>query len=216
MANERLSELTQKWSQTLATLNEKLQEQVWFQQLKTKWDELDPQNRLYLKVSAVGGSAALVFFFTIAMLLSVRSLKQELTEKTDLLTLIQSSNEEIRSLKDANAGARISAPPNWKDFFEQVASSSGLDKSTLTVTESSGGGVASKDTGTIQESLFDLKLSHINIKQVVKFAYNVENSGQIVRLRALTIDTKNDPSGYLDTTVSVSSFSQAPGKGAEK
>lgn len=214
MANDQLASLAQKWSQTVATFNEKLQEQVWFQQLKTKWDELDSQNRLYLKFGAVGGSAALVFFFTIAMLLSVKSLKQELIEKTDLLTLIQASNEEIRTLKDANAGAQISAPPSWKDYFEQIATSSGLDKSTLTVAEGQPAGGSSKEASAIQETLFDLKLTHVNIKQVVKFAYQIENSGHIVRLRALTIDTGNDPSGYLNTVVSVSSFSQTPGKGA--
>ena len=226
MANDQSN--TQNFSQTLslkfAMLTEKLQEQVWFQQLKTKWDELDPQNRLYLKLGSLGGSFALLFFFLIAMMVSVRGLKQEFAEKTDLLTLIQASSEEIRTLKDANAGVRIAAPPNWRDFFEQVTAGAGLDKSALAVGDeqvvtSKESSKESRESGAIQESLFELKVNHANIKQVVKFAYQVENSGQLVRLRSLTIDTKNDPSGYLDSVVSVSAFSQVPagiGKGAEK
>lgn len=208
------NDFSQKWSQSLAAFQEKIQEQVWFQQLKAKWDELDLQHRLYLKIGAVAGSVLLVFFFTIAMLLSVRGLKQDLAEKTDLLTSIQASNEEIRTLKNTNAGIKISAPPAWRDYFEQVASTSGFDKTSLTMGDEQV--EAGKDASGIQESLFDLKLNHVNIKQVIKFAYNVENSGQLVRLRALTIDTKNDPSGYLDAIVSVSSFSQAAAKGTEK
>ena len=60
-----------------------------------------------------------------------------------------------------------------------------------------------------KEAMFDLKLKHVTIRQVVRYAFFLESGGKPVKLRNLTIDTKGDPSGYLDATLAVSGFAVA-------
>ena len=63
-----------------------------------------------------------------------------------------------------------------------------------------------------KESLFDLSLKKVSIRQVVKLAYFLESGSQPVKLRNLSIDTNADASGYLDATLSVSTFTLNEGK----
>lgn len=186
-----------------------LNEQPWFQQLKAKWEELDPQSRGYLKIAAASATALLFLYLVLSSLWGVHQLKRELADKNELLTMINSANDEVRRLHETGT-----PPPaadqagNWGSYFETMASNSGLDKSAMTVSaEKPGtGGAATK------ESLFDIALKKATIRQVVKFAYFVENGNRPVKLRNLVIDTNADPSGYLDATLSVSAFSLNEGK----
>jgi hypothetical protein len=190
-------------------LGEKLNEQVWFQQLKSKWDELDPQSRLYLRYAATAGAMLLAVGLVFSSWLSVRGLKKELAEKNDLLVLIQSANDEMRRLKDAvpraATGGRPGETPDapWPAYLESTASTAGIDKSVLTVGAEKAG--ASSDQA--KESLIDLQLKRVSIKQVVRYAFYLENGARPVKLRNLAIDTQGDPEGYMNATLSVSAFS---------
>ena len=46
----------------------------------------------------------------------------------------------------------------------------------------------------------------MNIKQVVRYAASLESGSRPIKLRNLLIDTKTDPSGYLDATLALSAF----------
>ena len=120
-------------------LGEKLNEQVWFQQIKAKWEELDPQSRLYLKYATTGGTILLVVMMVFSSWLGVRSLKKELADKNDLLTLIQSANDEMRRLKDSMPKAATGGQPGdqpdaaWSGYLESTAATAGIDKASVTV-----------------------------------------------------------------------------------
>ncbi len=141
-------------------------------------------------------------------------MKKELTEKNELVTLIQSATNEMRQLKDsAPAGARTQNGGNgpWAPFLEQVATSSGIDKAALTVANEKTAPQpkdAPKEGGT-KETLMDVTLKKVNIKQVIRFINSLENGSRPVKLRALSIDTKNEATGYLDAVLSISGFSLA-------
>ncbi len=49
----------------------------------------------------------------------------------------------------------------------------------------------------------------MNLKQLVQYAFTLENGTRPVKLRHMTVDTGEDPSGYLNATLSVSTFSLA-------
>lgn len=196
--NERIKEWIEQASDSI-------QEQVWFQQLKAKWEELDPQSKIYLKFAGIGAGILLVILFILSAIWSVHSLKHELTEKQDLLRSIQNANDEISRLRNATPGGGArpegeGAP--WTGYFENLAPNSGIDRGSLAVANEKAG--SSSDQS--KEMLFDINLKHVNIKQIVRYGFALETGQRPVKIRNLLIDTKGDPSGYLDATLSVSGF----------
>lgn len=191
----------QEW---MTSLTEFLNEQQWYQELKAKWDELDPQSRTYLKFAGFGCALLAVILIILSSIWSVHSLKAELREKKALLNLIQSANDELRRLREttpSSVGKDREGGP-WPAYFESLASSSGFDKAALTVSPEKVG----TPGDLTRESLFDLNLKHINIKQIVRFAFALESGQRPVKLRNLMIETKSDPSGYLDASLAISAF----------
>ncbi len=196
------STIGQWWSKTSEWLNE----QSWFQQLKSQWDELDAQNRLYVQLVAAGAGALVVAYVIFGFISSVHRLRDEVNEKSELLTMLQSSNDELRRLKEtsANVSGAASTEP-WPAYFDGMANASGLAKDGYTISDPKPG--ASSDVS--KEVLFDIVVKHASIRQVVKFAQALETGPRPVKLRNLTIDTIPDGTGYLDTQLSVSAFSLA-------
>ena len=189
----------------LTSISDWLNEQAWFQELKTKWEELDPQSRVYLKAATAGGTLLLTLIVVISSIWSVHSLKTELNDKQDLLTMIQSANEELRSLREqtANSPAASGGPSGtWSNYFETVAANSGVDKSSMAVSDEAAG----TTTDMAKETLYDVSLKHVSIKQIVRYAFGLESGARPVKLRNLSIDTHADPAGYMDASLSVSAF----------
>ncbi|HUP57293.1 MAG TPA: hypothetical protein VM598_07575 [Bdellovibrionota bacterium] len=179
-------------------------EQEWFQQLKAKWEELDPQSRLYAKAGA-GGVAALAFLFAIvSSIWSVQSLKSELRTKQELVDQLQASSDELSRLKgeSPDLGAE-GEKPNWPVYFSENAVRAGVEGGAVTVSDEKAG----PKVGDTQESLFDIQLKKVSIKNVVRLALGLEGGSKPVKLRALAINTNSDPEGYMDATLSVSAYS---------
>src|SRR6266481_4632392 len=112
----------------LDSVTDFLNEQAWAQQLKAKWEELDPQSRSYLKVAGIAASVLLFLFLIFSSIWSVHKLKQELSDKTDLLTMVQNANDEMRRLRETGTPpppADASGP--WNSYFESVATTAGID-----------------------------------------------------------------------------------------
>lgn len=179
-----------------------LREQGWYQQARGKWDELDPQNRLYIQIALAAAVFGTLLLLLLSAQFSVRSLGREVAEKRDLLTLLQSSSEELRKLRDAR-GMMDAAPAGpWPAYFQSLAGPAGLDAAAITVSAEKAG----TKTDLATEALIDLSLKKVSVRQVVKLAYGIENGPRPVKIRQLLIDTKADPEGYMDATLSVSAF----------
>lgn len=194
-----------RFQQWLTSVTDWLNEQEWFNQLKAKWEELDPQSRVYLKAAGVGGGFLLLLIFVFSAIWSVHSLKNELADKQELLTSIQSANEELRRLRDETAGSPAAAAAgggNWSSYFEGVGTSAGVEKSSLVVSNEKPGA----NSEQAKETLYDVSLKHVSIKQIVRVAFGLENGTRPVKLRNLAIDTHADPQGYMDATLAVSAF----------
>lgn len=193
--------------QLFSQLGDKIAEQSWFQQLKTKWDELDPQSKSYLQITGLVLSILLVVTWSLGSLWKIHKLKREYVEKSELLSLLQDSNEELKRLQEklstSNQGSHNAedAQP-WNQYLESIAVTAGIDKTSLTFR--SDRPEAGKDS--IKEALIEVDLKKVNIKQIVRYAFQIENGTRPAKLRNLKIDTKNDPSGYMDSTFYISGF----------
>src|SRR6185437_13393945 len=109
--------------------------------------------------------------------------------KKELLSMIQSANQEIRGLRASGVPQEI--PPAsgpWNTYFEQIAGNAGIDKANLTVSAEKEG----PPSDLAKESFFDLSLKKSTIRQAVKFAYFLESGMRPVKLRGLSIDTNAD------------------------
>ncbi|MBY0470819.1 hypothetical protein K2X30_06575 [bacterium] len=214
MADSKFAKIGELYSQVI----ERITEQAWFQQIKAKWDELDHQSKTYVKYAAWTGSILLIFFVVLSSIWNVYSLKRDLSDKADLLSLLQNANDEIRGLREATPALSNIAPtlPSgskgaatndkqaepWRGFIETIAGNAGIDKANLNY----GTEKTQKQSDVIEETVVDLALKAVSIKQVVRFAFQLENAARPIKLRNLTIDTKADPQGYMDATLAVSAF----------
>jgi len=195
MVSERLSE---GWD----SLRESIQAQQWYQELQSKWEELDPQSRNYLQLAVTGVIVLTVLIVVLSFIFTVRGLRSEYSEKNELLSGIQSANDELKRLRESSGGlAAGEANPNWPAYIEQQAGGVGIDKAALTVSGERSGG----SSDLAKELVYDVGVKHVSIKQVVRLAYAIENGSQPTKLRNLSIDAA-DPEGYMDATMSVSAF----------
>ncbi|MGZ3689709.1 MAG: hypothetical protein ACXWPM_00310 [Bdellovibrionota bacterium] len=193
----------------MSQASEWLGEQQWYQQLRGRWDELDRQSQNYLKFAAIGAGILLFIIILLSSVLSVRSLKHDLSERNNLLNTIQTAGDELHRLKESNPQAPRDAAAtggSWPSYIETVASNAGLDKSSLSISAEKPG--ASSDIS--KEALLDVGVKHASIKQVVRLAFYLESGARPMKLRNLAIDTKADPQGYLDATLSLSAFTMNP------
>jgi hypothetical protein len=187
-------------------ISQNISEQQWAQELKSKWEELDLQSKLYLKVAAAGSALFLVIFAIFNSVWSVHKLKQELTDKRNLLAMIQTSTDELRRLQDAlpasalKGGLKDTSP--WSTYFETLGAAAGLERANLNISVEKPGNSGEQS----KESLFDLDLRHVNVKQVINYAVSLENGQRPTKIRNLSINTKGDPTGYMDATFAVSGF----------
>ncbi len=195
------------------TLVDKISEQAWFIQLKQKWEELDEQSRFYLKIASFASSLLFIFIIVLSSILSVRELRNNYREKTALLNMLQTVNDEMRQLKNITSVASQNAAANtpWNTYFESLLQGIGLDKSKLTISPEKTVSTKNQDPMAPKESQFELSLKEINIKQLIKLSYQIENGGRPVKLKNLWIDTRGEHSGWLDAKLTISAYTLASG-----
>lgn len=204
MAIRVLSAASEKLGSAATSAGDWLNEQVWFQQARGKWDELDPRNRLYIQIAIAAAIIGTVITLLFAAYVNVRTLRGEVSDKRELLSVLQSASEELRQLRDSRGADTASGP--WPAYFESIATGAGVDPATMTVAAEKAG----TQTDLAKESLVDISLKKVSIRQVVKLAHALESGARPVKVRQLLIDTKADPEGYMDATLSVSAFAWVP------
>lgn len=189
--------------------SDQLQEQVWFQQLEAKWDDLEPEQRLYVKLGIGVGSISLIVFWALSLFWTVQSVKSELSEKLDLLSQIQSSTGELAQLRattKAGFGAE-GGTLDWNTLIQSSATAANLPAGAVESTPAKPGAQGE----LFSESLITARVQHVNIKQLSQFAFQLENSGHPIKIRHQTIDAM-DKEGYVNGELELSVFAPKPEK----
>ncbi len=189
----------------LQRLLDQIQEQAWFQQLKAKWDELDAQSKLYLQWAASAAGVLLVAWIFIGTAWNVHSIRSEIAEKDELLRLLRSANDEMGELKEqipSAASGGSSAGQPLKDYLGGLANMAAVPPASVDVSNEK---VGTPREGS-KETLAQVTLKKINVRQLVRFIFQMENGARPVKLRNLEVATQSDESGYLDATLQISTF----------
>ncbi len=66
-----------------------------------------------------------------------------------------------------------------------------------------------QSTGTYKETMVEIKLEGITLKQLVDYLYRVEFSGNAICLKRISIKENKKESGYIDAVLQVVTFRQA-------
>lgn len=214
-------EINSKLSQLISQIADKLSDQAWFQQIKAKWDELDAQSKTYLRLAVLGAVALFAIVLVFSAMWNVRSLRNEFSDKTELIALLQRAGDEMRQIRNslppgAGIGGGGGQAMPWPAYLEAAGLNAGVEKASLTVKPQEGAASTpppskkgSKDmaaTELAKEELFEVQLKHVDIKQVVRYTLGLENGAKAVKVRNLMIDTGADLDGYLNATLAVSTF----------
>lgn len=181
MAIRVFSAASEKLGSVATSTGDWLNEQVWFQQARGKWDELDPRNRLYIQIGIAAAVIGTIIMLLFAAYLNVRTLRGEVAEKRELLSLLQTSSDELRQLRDSRSGADAATGP-WNAYFESLAQGAGVDPATMTIAPEKAG----TQTDLAKESLLDISLKKVSVRQVVKLAHAIEGGVRPVKVRQIS------------------------------
>lgn len=183
---------------------EKLAEQEWWNSLKSKWDELDAKSKSALAWVSAGLVVVTMVGSLVWATISVNKMKKDLSEKNQLASLLDQASQDIRALREKNSSLRFASDggTNLSSYFVAKASTFGIGPTQVTVSSPKAG----TENELSKESLYDMQLKKVSLKQIVRLSHSLENGDRIVKLKNLQIENIADPKGYLDAKLSLSTF----------
>lgn len=200
----RFSELKEQLHSAIKDTKDKIQDSEIYQDLKGKYDELDVQTKLYINI----GSLALLLLFILGSVLSgiskVNSLKREIDDREELIGYLQKSADTIKQYKSQNQDLNADSASPLDQWAEGIITMSRIDKSRVEIGQERTG-TEDKES---KEVLVDLKLSQINLRQLTRLLFQFTDQGKSrnLNVKDLNIDTKADPTGYLDASVTIATY----------
>jgi len=140
---------------------------------------------------------------------SVSDKQAELDEKLALIKHLNRSQDELRRLRDNNplSGMGASDQP-WAGDIETQASQKVIAAENLKVNEQA---AQVGSNGAPSEQLIDIDVKKVNVRQLVKLVFQLENGARPAKVKTLQVDTEPDESGYVNLKFSLLTY-QAPKK----
>jgi general secretion pathway protein M len=184
--------------------------------IKTFWEKLDAKQQ-----KLIGGAAILVL---IALILEI-AVFPFWAAKTKLTKAIQVNQKKLTELSQLDAEFTLQETQMAR--IKSALASRGADFSLFSYLEKKAtqakvrGRIkqmnSSKGTQSIslEESLIDMTLEKITIKQLTDFLYFVESPADLVKIKKITIHKMKESPEYLNAQLQISSFqtlSQQRGK----
>lgn len=198
---------SQKW----AELNDSIQDNAAFQQIKAKWDELDSKSRSILKI----GSLTLVLIFLVAGTIyfyqEVNHKKELIEERSDMVTRLQKSQEELKRLRESNplSQSQASMDEPWTSFIESKIGAIGIPPDSMKI-EPEKVIDHSKEKNSAdrpKETEVTGSFKKINVRQMVKLIHQLENGGRPAKVKRIQIETEPDESGYMNLSFTMIGYS---------
>ena len=172
-------------------IQDTLRESVWEQepalQLRQKFAELDAKTQGIVQLSAVG-VAGLILFTALGLLISgtldrknkISEIKSQIQYVKDAATKIEASRRSGSTSMQGLAGLNTNAP--LPELVEQIALRASIGRGSIEIGEG-------------DPTL--LRLSRVSIRQLVRVFYILENQIPGIEWKKLSLDSRNDKSGYL-------------------
>ncbi|MBC7396930.1 MAG: type II secretion system protein M [Bdellovibrionales bacterium] len=189
---------------------DKVKEQEWFQQLKSSYDQLSPEQQSYAKWGSLLLGSIVFMFVTISTIQSANTAKGEYFEKQELVRIVSQATDEIRRLKGQNAGFVQAGVQNWKSILQSAASQQGMAAEAVEITKESPG--ASQNV--IQETLLEVQVKGASVRPLTQFLVQLERGNPPIKLKGMKIETAGD--GSLNAHLNLSGYLSKPEKAERK
>jgi len=199
------------WEEFKARISSEFKEKVWDSEAalkaRQKFSELDTQTQSYVLIGSFAAFVLILLLTFFTLWGRTIALKNELALMDANIRLAQNSSVRIQELKaqeqNRNADALLrdfDVSGDASGFAERVGTKALIKKDSVTVTP------GAKDSA-------DLKLDKISLRQLVRALYLIEKSGSGAAVEKLSVDTKDDPEGYLFAQLTLKKDSGHAGKG---
>jgi len=174
--------------------------------IKSFWDKLDKKQR-YL----VAGTAAVVLVALILELVifplwdaqaKIRQTLQVNQKKLDEVNKLDAefAGQEAKILKIKRVMSTRTADFSLFSYLEKKAAQAGVRGNIKYMNSSLG-----TKSAAFEESLIDMKLDKITIKQLTDFLYFAESSADLVRIKRITVNKMKESPEYLSAQMQIAS-----------
>lgn len=179
-----------------------------YQQIKAKYDELDSQTKLYVNLGAVAGVVFVIFLSMVIGMAKLRGMKSDLDDREELIGYLQRSADQIKTLRAAqnsSHGSDLSSPLG--QFVTNVLVSMATTRIDPTKVDVGSEKPGEQDKDSVETTL-DVKMTQVNIRQITNFLFELTQQGSArgLNVKNLSIDTKGDPSGWMNATMTLATY----------
>jgi hypothetical protein len=186
-------------------LLEKVRDSEAFQQLKTRYDELDSQAKLYVNLGALAAVVLFVFLSLVISMAKLNGLKTDINDREETIGYLERSADTIRQLRQQQTSStnQDTGSP-LPSFVQTVINSANIDPSKVEIGSERQG---TQDKENV-EVLVDVNMKQVNLRQVQRFLFALteQGSARALTIKDLDINTNGDPKGWMDAVITVSSF----------
>jgi type II secretory pathway component PulM len=186
--------------------------------MKKFWDNLGAREKLYILAGM--GIAALILLVQFAILPfweERERVAKAIDAQEKILKEMNAQLTEYRVLRrdmDSIQRAMASRPSDFTlyTFVERKAREAGVRPNVKAINPSRG-----MNAGTYEETMADVSLEKITLRQLVQFLYQADSPRDAVRIRKLTVRKSLESPEYLSATVQLATYQAAaaprPGPG---
>jgi type II secretory pathway component PulM len=178
--------------------------------MKKFWDNLGAREKLYILAGM--GIAALILLVQFAILPfweERERVAKAIDAQEKILKEMNAQLTEYRVLRrdmDTIQRAMASRPSDFTlyTFVERKAREAGVRPNVKAINPSRG-----MSAGTYEETMADVSLEKITLRQLVQFLYQADSPRDAVRIRKLTVRKSLESPEYLTATVQLATYQAA-------
>lgn len=162
---------------------------------KSRFSALDPKHQEWILAGGLGFSALVLILLPVTLFFSNWGTERDIArieEQTEYLNYGASEIRELRALisqQSTTADPSINRDTPVREVAAKVVAQALIQEEAAAIEDSGTNGIS-------------LKLNKINLRQLVRLLYAIENSAAGLDVKAVEIDTKGDKTGYLWSNIS--------------
>jgi type II secretory pathway component PulM len=199
-------------------IQDQLASQVWYQQVRGKWEELPSDRRVLIQIGSVSLLLLIVVGLNYSALSDGNRKRAQIEETQALSQMIRETQEEIRVLKEQTPGFQSGAVEGQdapiSEYLLSVAGQNQIDPTLVTIgnekvvgeKKASTASKAAESKDLVRETLVDFTIKKLSVRQLVKLSYSLQHGARAIKIRNLNVKNADDESAYLEVTWSLSFF----------
>ena len=178
--------------------------------IKAYWNNLDLKQRRIAAFGAVFVVAALLLEFAVFPLVDANAkMKKSIAANRRILEEVKKLDAEFTAQNDQISKIRQTLASRRPDFtllshLEKKAQAANVKGNIKQMSS-----VPGLKSASFEESLVDMKLEKMTIKQLADFLYQVESPAEMIRIKRITISKMKENPDYISVQLLIASYTPA-------